>query len=419
MACSTQSGYPARQVSVAGDTALVQETIDDATSDLWRVAPAVLAAIALVLVVFLRGLVAPLYLVAIAALAPLAATGLTVAVFQGLLGHSELTYFVPIAAGVLLVALGSDYNVFLVGRIWAEAETRPLREAIVVGGAGAARAISAAGVVLAVSFAATALVPLQAFRELAFLLAAGLLIDAFLVRSVLVPAVIALSRATRSGWPGQRLHRVAARAGRAVVAEAEPPRDVVASIRAPRAVVAARPGARVADAVRRRAAPARLRAVGRVAGPSTVGAPVEPAAVHEPVQRRRRRRPAHRSEVRQQIMRERQGQHDAVGRHPPPALGEVRQEHEQSRLGAAHADEREMERQALAASRGRSSRRAKIVRPPARERGEAVVEHGDARRDERLPARRPGRLAGRPGPQQVTGAERARGSRGRRPAATA
>ena len=69
-------------------------------------------------------LVAPLYLVAIAALAPLAATGLTVAVFQGLLGHSELTYFVPIAAGVLLVALGSDYNVFLVGRIWAEAEAR-------------------------------------------------------------------------------------------------------------------------------------------------------------------------------------------------------------------------------------------------------------------------------------------------------
>ena len=234
-------GLPGAKVSVAGDTALVQETIDDATSDLWRVAPAVLAAIALVLIVFLRGLVAPLYLVVIATLAPLAATGLTVALFQGLLGHSELTYFVPIAAGVLLVALGSDYNVFLVGRIWAEAESRPLREAIVVGGASAARAISAAGVVLAASFAATAIVPLQAFRELAFLLAAGLLIDAFLVRSVLVPAVIALA-GYRSGWPGHRLHRVAARAGRAVVAEAAPARTVVASTHAPRAVVAARPG---------------------------------------------------------------------------------------------------------------------------------------------------------------------------------
>jgi RND superfamily putative drug exporter len=233
-------GMPQAEASVAGDTALVSETIADATSDLWRVAPAVLAAIALVLIVFLRGLVAPLYLVCIAALAPLAATGLTVAVFQGLLGHSELTYFVPIAAGVLLVALGSDYNVFLVGRIWAEAETRPLREAIVVGGAGAARAISAAGVVLAASFAATALVPLQAFRELAFLLAAGLLIDAFLVRSVLVPAVIAVA-GYRSGWPGRRLRRVAVRVGRAVVADAEPPRDVVAATSHPRAVVAAVP----------------------------------------------------------------------------------------------------------------------------------------------------------------------------------
>ena len=87
-----------------------------------------------------------------------------------------------------------------------------------------------------------ALVPLQAFRELAFLLATGLLIDAFLVRSVLVPAVIALA-GYRSGWPGTRLHRVAARAGRAVVAEAAPSRTVVASVGAPRAVVAVRESA--------------------------------------------------------------------------------------------------------------------------------------------------------------------------------
>ncbi len=309
--CSTRSGYPGAKISIAGDTALVQETIDNATSDLWRVAPAVLAAIALVLVVFLRGLVAPLYLVAIAALAPLAATGLTVAVFQGLLGHSELTYFVPIAAGVLLVALGSDYNVFLVGRIWAEAEARPLREAIVVGGAGAARAISAAGVVLAASFAATALVPLQAFRELAFLLATGLLIDAFLVRSVLVPAVIALA-GYRSGWPGTRLHRVAARAGRRGRRRGRAVED------------RGRVGRRPAGGRRR----ARERVTGRLSGDRRArtpgpgvagsGSTQHPSArrsrspaVHEPVQRRRRGRPAHRREVGQQIVRERQRQDDA------------------------------------------------------------------------------------------------------------
>jgi RND superfamily putative drug exporter len=116
---------------------------------------------------------------------------------------------------VLLIALGSDYNVFLVGRIWAEARRRPLKEAIVMAGAGASRAISAAGIVLAASFAATALVPIQTFRELAFLISVGLLIDAFLVRSVLVPAVIALV-GYRSGWPGSSLRRVGPRAGRAV-----------------------------------------------------------------------------------------------------------------------------------------------------------------------------------------------------------
>lgn len=200
------SGLGGATGSFAGDTALSLEMIDGTVDDLWRVVPAVLLAVLLVLIVFLRGLVAPLYLVALSALGPLAAVGLTVLFFQGILGHYELTYYVPVAAGVLLVALGSDYNIFLVGRIWDEARGKPLDAAIVSAGAGATRAISAAGIVLAVSFAAMALVPLAAFRELAFVMAAGLLIDAFLVRTILVPAVISLV-GYRSGWPGRRLRR--------------------------------------------------------------------------------------------------------------------------------------------------------------------------------------------------------------------
>ena len=200
----TRAGLPQARASFAGDSALSQETIDGTTDDLLRVIPAVLLAVMLVLVIFLRGLVAPLYLVAAATLGPLAALGLTVAFFRGVLGHDELTYYVPVAAGVLLVALGSDYNIFLVGRVWDEARRRPLDKAIVAAGAGAARAISAAGIVLALSFGAMGLVPIAAFRELAFVMAAGLLIDAFLVRTVLVPALIALV-GYRSGWPGKRL----------------------------------------------------------------------------------------------------------------------------------------------------------------------------------------------------------------------
>jgi putative drug exporter of the RND superfamily len=79
---------------------------------------------------------------------------------------------------------------------------RPLREAVAVAGARAATPITIAGLVLAASFALLALVPVRPFRELAFAMAAGLLIDTFLVRTLLVPALIVLV-GERSGWPGR------------------------------------------------------------------------------------------------------------------------------------------------------------------------------------------------------------------------
>lgn len=197
-------GLDGARALYAGNTAILGETIETANEDILRVLPAVLLAVALVLAVLLRAIVAPIYLVLLAVLGPLAALGLAVGLFQGILGYPELTFFVPLAAGVLLIALGSDYNIFLVGRIWQEARRRPLDEAIVVAGSAASHAISAAGLVLSASFAALALVPIDTFQQLAFVLAAGLLIDAFLVRSVLTPAVIALV-GERSGWPGRRL----------------------------------------------------------------------------------------------------------------------------------------------------------------------------------------------------------------------
>jgi RND superfamily putative drug exporter len=198
-------GLPQARAIYAGDTAITGELIDTAAGDLWRVGPLALLAVALVLAVFLRAIVAPAYLVLLAALGPLGALGLAVAFFQGVLGHPEITYFVPLAAGVLLVALGSDYNIFLVGRIWDAAERLPLREAIIAAGSGASHAISAAGWVLSASFAALALVPVEAFHQLAFVLAAGLLIDAFIVRTVLTPAVMSLV-GERSSWPSRRLN---------------------------------------------------------------------------------------------------------------------------------------------------------------------------------------------------------------------
>jgi RND superfamily putative drug exporter len=136
----------------------------------------------------------------------LASLGLTTLLFQTVLGNQDLTYYVPFAAAVLLVALGSDYNVFVAGRIWEEARRYRLREAIAVAMPAAARAVTAAGLALAASFALLAIVPLRSFREFAFVMAAGVLIDTFVVRSMLVPALTALF-GELAWWPGRRVQR--------------------------------------------------------------------------------------------------------------------------------------------------------------------------------------------------------------------
>lgn len=110
----------------------------------------------------------------------------------------------PFAAAVLLIALGADYSIFGVGYIWAEARQRPLTEAIRVAVPRSTRAITAAGIALALSFASLAIVPLSPFREFAFAMGVGVLIDVFIVRSILVPGLITVI-GTASGWPGRAL----------------------------------------------------------------------------------------------------------------------------------------------------------------------------------------------------------------------
>jgi RND superfamily putative drug exporter len=198
-----QSGLEGVQASIAGDTALAENTVSLTVDDLKRIALAALGVNLLLLVVFLRSLVAPLFLLASSVLALGATLGLTTYLFQGLLGYDEITYYVPFAAAVLLVSLGSDYNVFVVGRVWEEARKRPLRDAIATAVPRASKTITVAGIALAASFALLAIVPLQAFAELGFALAVGVLIDAFVVRSLLVPALISLF-GDLSWWPGTR-----------------------------------------------------------------------------------------------------------------------------------------------------------------------------------------------------------------------
>jgi RND superfamily putative drug exporter len=196
------SGLEGARAGITGQTALASDTVQAVVDSSVRVGAVVLLVNFLLLALFLRAFVAPLYLLA-ASVASVAATlGLTKYVFQDLLGHSDLTYYVPFAAGVLLVCLGSDYNVYVVGRIWQEAERMPLREAIAFAAPRASKAIGVAGIALAASFGMLAVVPIDGFRELAFMLAVGVLLETFVVRSALIPALISLFGSS-SGWPGR------------------------------------------------------------------------------------------------------------------------------------------------------------------------------------------------------------------------
>jgi len=205
-AALAERGLRGTDLALAGDTAVTAETVRITLMDLVRIGAVVLAVLFVILALYLRAVVAPLYLLASSVLALLAALGLGTYVFQDLLGHDGLSYFTVVTTSVLLVALGSDYNVFLVGDVWREARHRSTREAIVVAASRTAKPITVAGLILALSFALLAIVPVTVFREIAVIMCLGLLLDAFLVRTLLVPALISLVGSVGS-WPGGRLRR--------------------------------------------------------------------------------------------------------------------------------------------------------------------------------------------------------------------
>lgn len=221
------AGLPGARYELAGQTALTGDSIGSVFADLGRVALAIMVVTLVLLALFLRSLLAPVYLLAASVLAVFATLGLTILIGQDILGYRSLVYFVPFAAGVLLVSLGSDYNVFVVGRIWEEARRRPVRDAVAVAAPQASRAITTAGVALAASFAMLAVIPLEQFRQIAVAMALGVVLDAIAVRSLLVPALVALFG--RLGmWPGNRRFKPAPAAR---PAEPEPAADPNRAIR--------------------------------------------------------------------------------------------------------------------------------------------------------------------------------------------
>ncbi len=197
------AGLSGARARLAGDTALAEETVSSIVTDIQRIAGAAIVVNVVLLAVFLRALIPPLYLVATSIASLLAALGLTSLVFEDALGHVDITYYVPFAAAVLLLSLGSDYNLFVVGRIWQQARHLRLRDAVAVAVSRTSTPVGVAAVVLSASFALLALVPLRAFREFAFAMSAGIVLDAFVVRLLLVPSLVLLA-GRLNWWPARQ-----------------------------------------------------------------------------------------------------------------------------------------------------------------------------------------------------------------------
>jgi RND superfamily putative drug exporter len=202
-------GLPRAQPVFAGDTALAAETTHRITHDLLYVGLAAMFVNILLLAAFLRSLVAPVLLVGASLLGIAATLGLTALFERVVLGTPDMTYYVPLAVGVLLLSLGTDYNLFIVGRIWQEADRRDLPSAIRAAVPRASRAISIAALALAGSFATLAIIPIDPFRSFAFAVCAGVVVDAFLVRTVMIPALLAVA-GEWSWWPSRRAARASA-----------------------------------------------------------------------------------------------------------------------------------------------------------------------------------------------------------------
>ncbi|MFF4237670.1 MMPL family transporter [Actinomadura geliboluensis] len=192
---------PGADAIVGGYTAQQADTLAAAERDRTVILPVVLAIIVVILVLLLRSLAMPLLLVATVALNYLATLGIAALVFQHLLGFTATDPSVPLYGFVFLVALGVDYNIFLMTRAREESLKHGPREGVLRGLTVTGGVITSAGVVLAATFAALVVIPLAFLVQIAFIVAFGVLMDTLVVRSLLVPALVR-DAGPYAWWPG-------------------------------------------------------------------------------------------------------------------------------------------------------------------------------------------------------------------------
>jgi RND superfamily putative drug exporter len=198
--------------AVGGEAPALYDISSISNSDLIKVIPIAILAIGILLALVLRSIVAPLYLIASVGLSYLAALGLAVLLFVTLGASHGLVFFLPFLMFIFLLALGEDYNILVMTRIREEAHRLPLREAVSRALSVTGTTVTSAGLILAGTFAVFGLVAGRGpggseFRDIALGLAFGILMDTFLVRTLLVPSTVMLLG--RWNWWPSRMSKAA------------------------------------------------------------------------------------------------------------------------------------------------------------------------------------------------------------------
>ena len=170
------------------------------TRDTQLILPVVLLVVAAILALVLRALVAPAYLIATVVASFAATLGLTTFAFTELLGSDGIAFNLTLLAFIFLVALGVDYNIFLMTRVREEARTLGTREGTLAALVDTGGVVTGAGLILAGTFATLTLLPLEELVQIGATVAVGVLLDTFVVRALLVPSITVLL-GDRAWWP--------------------------------------------------------------------------------------------------------------------------------------------------------------------------------------------------------------------------
>ena len=195
----------ATETGVAGYAASAADVGSLATGDLMKIIPIVLLVLAILLGIVLRSLVAPLYLVASVGLSYLAALGFTVLVFVIIGGQDGINFVLPFFMFIFIMALGQDYNILVMTRIREEAHHAPIRIAVRNAVEATGTTVTSAGLILAGTFGVLTATGDTQIEEIGVGLAAGILLDTFFVRTLLVPSVVVLL-GRWNWWPSRLSH---------------------------------------------------------------------------------------------------------------------------------------------------------------------------------------------------------------------